>query len=257
MKKPDLKKVARNVRTTVSKHSPEILTGLGIASGISCTILAVRATPKALRLIDERKQEEGVDKLEPKVMVQTVWKCYIPATASGAFAIACLIGASSVNAKRNAALATAYKLSESAFSEYRDKVVETFGEKKEKTVKDEIAKDRVKENPVGTNEVIITGKGNTLCFDMFSKRYFRSDIDKIKRAENEMNKKMLNNEYISLNEFYQELGLSPMPIGWQLGWRIDKGFIDLYFSSQLDEDGNPCLTIDFNNQPEYGFSSLM
>ena len=257
MKKPDLKKVAKKVRKSVSDHSPEILTGLGIASGISSTILAVRATPKALQLIEERKAEQDVDDLKFIEAVQTTWKCYIPAMASGTFAVACLIGASSANAKRNAALVTAYKLSESAFTEYREKVVETFGEKKEKTVKDEIAKDRIKENPVGTNEVIITGKGDTMCFDMFSKRYFKSDIDRIKRVENEMNKKMLNNEYIALNEFYQELGLSPIPIGWQLGWRIDKGFIDLYFSSQLDENGNPCLTIDFNKQPEYGFSSLV
>lgn len=257
MKKTDLKKVAKNVQASLTKHSPEILTGFGIVGMCTTTVLSVKATPKALRLIEEKAAEEDVEKLPAVEVIKVAWKPYIPAAVTGTISIACLIGANSANARRNAALATAYKLSESAFTEYREKVVETIGEKKEKAVKDSIAKDRVEQNPVGKNEVIITGKGDTLCFDMFSKRYFKSDIDKIKRIENELNKKMLNNEYISLNEYYEELGIMPMPIGYQLGWRVDKGFMELYFSSQLDENGNPCLTVDFNNPPEYGFSSLV
>lgn len=256
MNKTDVLRFFRKVGSKVSEHSPEILTGIGIAGMVGTTVLAVKATPKALRLIEEEKRKREQD-LKPIEVVKVAWKPYIPAALSGVSSIACLVGATSVSGRRNAALATACKLSETAYSEYREKVAETVGEETEKAIKDKIAKDRVEQNPPAQNEVIITGKGDTLCLDMFSQRYFKSDIDKIKRAQNELNHRMLNNEYVSLNEYYEELGLRHDQMGYRLGWRVDKGLIDLYFSSQLDEDGNPCLTVNFNNPPEYGYDSLI
>lgn len=259
VKKPNFKKLTKRTKFLVQKHSPEILTGLGIAGMITSTVLAVKATPVALQRIEEAKnaEHEYCEELPTKTVIQAAWKCYIPATTIGVCSIACLISANSVNSRRNAALATAYKLSENAITEYKEKVVETIGEKKEKDIRDKIAKDKVEKNPVGTSEVIITGKGDTLCLDLFSQRYFRSDIDKIKRGLNNLNYRMLNNEYISLNEYYEEMGLRHDQMGYRLGWRVDKGQIELYFSSQLDEEGNPCLTVDFKNPPEYGFDSLI
>ena len=78
--------------------------------------------------------------------------------------------------------------------------------KKEQSVKDAIAKDKLEQNPIVSREVIITEKGNTLCYDVISCRYFRSDIDKIKKIENELNRRMRDDMYISLNDFYYELG---------------------------------------------------
>lgn len=256
MNKPNLKQFFGSVRTGLSKHSPEILMGIGIAGMITTTVLAVKATPKALQLIEEEKRKQETDKLKPVEVVKVAWKPYIPTATTMIFSTACIISGNSVNAKRNAALATAYKLSEAAYTEYREKVVETIGENKEKAVKDKIAKDRVEQNPPSQSEVIITGKGETLCLDVFSNRYFKSDIDKIKRAQNELNHRLLTNDYISLNEYYSELGLSHDQMGYSLGWRVDKGLIDLYFSSQLDPEGTPCLAVAFNNPPEYGFDSV-
>ena len=176
MNKSNISKVLSSVRTSMAKHSPEILTGIGIAGMITTTVMAVRATPKALILIEERKEEIGAEELEVADVVKTTWFCYIPAVITGTLSIACLIGASSVNAKRNAALATAYTLSESALKDYQGKVVEMFGEKKHETVKDAVAKDKIEKNPVVTREVIITEKGNTLCYDAISGRYFKGDI---------------------------------------------------------------------------------
>ena len=190
-------------------------------------------------------------------MVKTTWFCYIPAVITGTLSIACLIGASSVNAKRNAALATAYTLSESALKDYQGKVVEMFGEKKHETVKDAIAKDKIEKNPVVTREIIITEKGNTLCYDAISGRYFKGDIDKIKKAECELNRRMRDEMYVSLNDFYYEVGLDNIKIGDELGWNIDNGYIDLSFSSQLTSDGTPCLVIDYSIAPRYNFSELM
>ena len=112
MNKEAISKFARDVRTSLSRHSPAILMGIGIAGMVTTTVVAVKATPKALRLIEEKKQELDVESLTPVETVKATWKCYIPAAVTGAVSIACLIGSNSVNTKRNAALATAYKLSE-------------------------------------------------------------------------------------------------------------------------------------------------
>jgi len=254
MKKPKLSSISKGIRGAITKHSPEILTGIGIAGMITTTITAVRATPKALILIEERKEEIDVDKLTPIELIKTTWTCYIPAAITGGLSIICLIGASSVNARRNAAIATAYALSESALKEYQEKVIETIGEKKEQTVRDAIAKDKIDKNPVSSREVIITEKGNTLCYDALSGRYFKSDIDKLKKAVNELNRRMRDEMYISLNEFYYEIGLNPIGIGDDLGWNIDHGYIELNFSSQLTDDGNPCLVIDYQVTPRYDYN---
>lgn len=258
MGKTNLATIAKDIRKFASKRSPEILTGIGIAGMITTTILAVRATPKALELIEEQKEEESVDELSSFEVVKVAWKPYIPAMVTCVASTACLIGASSVNTKRNAALATAYKLSETALSEYRDKVVETIGEKKERIVRDKVAEERVKKNPVSKNEVIITGNGKTLCFDPISGRYFMCSIETIKKAENTLNKQMLHDisGYVSLNEFYDELGLDHTSVGNDLGWNTNQ-LIDIDFSSQLNDNGEPSVVLDYLVAPKcdyYNFS---
>lgn len=257
MHKPNLSRICKNVKSATVKHSPEILTGVGIAGMVTTTVMAVRATPKVLRLLNDEKRRQNVDKLEPVDAIKTAWKCYIPAAVTGTVSVVCLIGASSVNARRNAALTAAYTLSESTLRDYQKKVIETIGEKKEQTVRDAVAKERLEKNPVENKEVIITAKGETLCFDVVSGRYFKSDIDKLKKAENELNRQMRDEMYISLNEFYYEVGLEPVKLGEDLGWNIDDGFIDLHFSSQLATDGIPCLVIDYGYGPRYDFRRLM
>ena len=255
MKKTNIANIIKSTQIAMSKHSPEILTGLGIAGMITTTILAVKATPKALRKIKEYEDAILCDheKIKPINAVKLTWKCYIPAAVTGTVSIACLVGASSVNVRRNAALATAYKLSETALTEYREKVVETIGEKKEKTIKDAIAKDHVEKNPVSQNNIIVTGKGDTLCCDKLFGRYFKSDIDRLKKIENELNRRMRNEDYISLNDFYYEVGLDSVDAGDLLGWNIDRGYVELDFSSQLSSDGTPCLVVSFASLPRYDY----
>lgn len=247
-------------KSKVSEHSPAILTGIGIAGMITTTILAVKATPKALEKIEDKKAElpPEQEELKPVEVVKTCWKCYIPAVLTGVFSITCLVSANSVNARRNAALAAACKISETALSEYREKVVETIGEKKEQTVRDAIAKDKVEKNPVSKSEVIITERGNTLCYDVHSDRYFKSDIDKIRRAVNNLNYRMTSGMEmtISLNEFYDEIGLSHTQVGDDLGWVVHDGLIDIGFSSQIADDDTPCIVIEHLIPPKYGYNKL-
>lgn len=250
MNKLNMARFFKDAQRVIIKHSPEILTAIGTVGLVTTTVLAVKATPKALKLIEEKKEEEQVDTLTPVETVKATWKCYIPAAITGTASIACIIGASSVNSKRNAALATAYTLSEAARTEYREKVIETIGEKKEQAIRDQINKDRVENNPGNANNIIVTGKGRTRCLDSISGRHFESDIDQIKKIINELNRKLLVEDYISLNEFYDELGLEQIRIGDDLGWNIEKGLIDVDFSSQIDSDGTPCIVVDYTVAPQ-------
>lgn len=256
MGKLSLKNVANDIKATMVKNTPGILVGVGIVGMAGTTVLAVRATPKALALIEAKKRELDVDSLTPIETVKTTWKCYLPATVTGVMSTACLIGASSVSARRNAALATAYNLTRVAMNDYKDAVVETIGEKKEQVVRDTVAKNRIERDPVKNTEVIVTERGTTLCYDAVFGRYFRSDIDTIKRAVNELNRSIVSSMYASLNEFYDEIGLPPIEIGDKLGWNVDDGQIEVDFSSQLAADGTPCLVISFNVAPDYGYSNF-
>jgi hypothetical protein len=222
--------------------------GIGIAGMITTTVLAVKATPKALMLLEDARYDKGED-LTASEKVKACWKCYIPATVTGVSSVACLVGASSIHAKRNAVIATAYKLSETALSEYQEKVIETIGERKEKTIREKIDKDHVDQNPVSKSQVIVTDRGTTLCYDYHSGRYFNSDIEHIKKAVNELNSQMLRNDYVSLNDFYDELNLGHTKLGDELGWRVDGGLIEVEFSSQIADDGRPCIVLNYTIAP--------
>lgn len=259
MNKPNVTNIIKTVQSFTTKHSPEILMGLGIAGMVSSTILAVKATPKAVRLIEAKKEEKDVEKLTAADTVKACWKCYIPTVVTSAVSVACLVGSTSVSVRRHAALATAYTLSETALTEYRDKVVETIGEKKEQIVREKIAEERIEKNPVSKNEVIVTDKGTTLCYDHLSGRYFNSDIETIKKVVNELNYVMLMHDYVSLNELYDALGLEQTGIGDELGWNVERCTrrqIELNFSAKVADDGRPCIVMDYVTPPRYGYSDL-
>lgn len=253
MRKVNFANWGNNVKKTLIKKSPEILIGLGVAGMVSTTIMAINTTPKAMRLIEDKEKEEGKE-LSKKEVVQTVWKCYIPMMVTGVISISCIVGASRVNAKRNAALATAYTLSETAFSDYKEQVIDAIGEKKEKEVKDKVAKKKIEDDSVTNREIIMTDKGNSLCYDSVSGRYFYSDIDAIKKAENELNKRMISEMYLSLNEFYYAIGLKSTVLGNELGWNISDGLLDIHYSSQIAEDGRPCLVLQYHIAPRYDYT---
>ena len=274
MNKPNVTKFINDTKKAVSKHSPEILTGLGIAGMVTTTVLAVKATPKAIELIEAEKRRQNIEireearnngydkcpcvnKLKPIETIKVAWKPYIPAAITGIASITCLVGASSVSARRNAALATAYQLSTTALSEYKEKVVETIGEKKEKVVREKVAQERVNKNPVSQSEVIVTKKGDTLFYEPLSGRYFKSDIESVKKVVNELNKRMIGGEqYISLSEFYSEIGLSTTAISDDIGWRVDRDIIEIDYPAIKADDDTPCLSLDYLVRPEYDYDKL-
>ena len=256
MNKSGLKRTIKSVERVLTKYSPGILTGIGITGMIGATFMAVKATPKALYLIETKKEEAEVEELTSVETIKTCWKCYMPAALTTVVSAACLIGASTVSAKRNAALATAYSISEAALREYQEKVVEVIGEKKEKAVRDAVAKDQIERDPVTKSEVvIIDSNSNTLCYEPLSGRYFKSTIDKIKKAEIKLDRQMIQEMYVSLNDFYWEIGLDGTDLGDKMGWNLSKGYMDLSFSSQLADDGTPCAVIVYGIPPVYDYQN--
>lgn len=273
MKKINFNLITHNIKTAIAEHSPEILTGIGITGMVTAMVLAVKATPKAMELMadatnekadqlietekfDDRESFEEAVMLTPVEKVKATWKCYIPATATSILSIICLISSVSVTSRRTAALAAAYTLSESTLKEYQEKVIETFGEKKAQTVKDAVAKDKVEKNPIENRQVIITGNGETLFYDLLSDRYLTSDVETLRKSINDLNIRLRDEMYISVNDYFAEIGLPETGIGLELGWNIDRErCIDIDISSAtISSDGRPCIVIGHNNPPTYKYN---
>lgn len=275
--KKSLAKVGNTIVSGVKRHHPEILIAMGVTGLVSAGVMGVRATPKALAIIEEEKEKvnhalyeraeetgeryEPIDKLLVKDVVRLTWRCYIPAVTTGIVSIACIVGGTSANMRRNAALVTAYSLSETAFKEYKEKVVETIGEKKEKEVREELHKDMLEKNPIGNKEIFITNTNEVRCYDAWSGRYFMSDRNTLDRVVNELNEEMISsfNPCVSLNDFYYKVGLPDVKVGDYIGWRIDgdRKLLKLNITATIvPEDGSPCLVIDFAQRPEYGFDEI-
>lgn len=246
-------KLVKELGKAIDKRSSGILIGVGIVGMVTATVMAVHATPKALMLIsDAEHDKEG--SLTTAEKAKVCWKCYIPAAATTILSVVLIIEGQRINTKRHAALAAAYGLSEAALKDFQEKLVEIDGEKKLDKVRKAIAKDKVEKSPVENREVIVTSKGDTLCFEPISARYFRSDADKIRKAVNDANSFLLRDGILSLNDFYYELGLDGTSIGNDIGWSYSRDdLIDLGFTSTLASDGTPCLVLEYRNEPQYKY----
>ena len=238
----------KRVGLELKRYSPTILTGIGVGGMITTVIMAVKATPKATQLLLNAEEQKG-DELTNVEKVKVVLPVYWPAAAVGVGTITCFICANSTNLRRQAALASAYSLSENTLKEYQNKVLDTIGKRKEKSIRDELAKDHLNSNPLNDEQQVIIAGGETLCYEEITGRYFKSDIEKIRKVENEINKELLQTGYITLNQIYYELGLKPINIGDDLGWNAENGLIEFDYSSQLTSNSVPCLVINFKIQP--------
>ena len=247
----NIKTMAKSVWAGAKKHSPEILIGMGIAGAASSVIFAVKATPKAMILLEEKRQELGVEKLEAKEIIKTAAPVYIPTAVSFGVSVACIVGASSMNARRNAALTAAYTMSESALRTYRDKVLETVGEDKEREIRQKAAIEQQQKTPEPQTLVVSSAAGQLKCFDSLSGRYFVSTKNEIDKAVNEFNRQLRDDMRISLNDWYDLIGLDTNKLGDMLGWDIERGYVETCYASRLDEDGLPCLVVNYVEPPHY------
>lgn len=235
-------------------NSPAILTAVGITGTVTTAIFAGKASYKAAGLIQEQEELEGrVEDPKERLVEQTklTWTLYIPAVGIGTATIACIFFANHIGTRRAAAMAAAYSMSEKAFGEYREKIIEKVGENKEQAARDEIAQERVTKEP-GGSEIVMVGDNEVLCFDQFTGRYFKSSMETLKQAQNNLNYQLIRESYASLNDFYDRIGLDWTPTGDELGWTCGDP-MELRFSTVMSKDQRPCIAIEFSVVPVRNF----
>jgi Family of unknown function (DUF6353) len=235
----NLSNLVDNAIKAIKQNSPEILAGLSIGGVLSTAYLAARGGMKAGELLYIEQTDRNW-----KEDAKRVWRFYIPAGISGVATIGCIIGSHKVNGNRLAAAVAAYSISEKAFQEYKEKVVEELGKGKEEKIRDEIAQEKVNIHP-NSREVIVGSFGHVLCCELFTMRYFRSDMETLRKAQNDINARIIHSLYVTMDEFYDMIGLSGTSLSSQLGWDSDK-MMELEFSTVLADNNEPCLAFDYN-----------
>lgn len=236
-------------------HASTILSVASSIGTIAAVVLCGEATVKAVRLVDEKKPEGAIE------TVKTVAPEYIPTVAATALSIACGFKSNDISKKKTAALTTLLNLSESMAKDYRSKVIETIGEKKEQEIRDEVAKERAeRQNNQLAAMTTANHEGESLFFDAYSGRYFWSTHEKIMKAFNDVNYKILGSYYASLNDYYEALNnpkLTPNNMGDEVGWGSPTR-VEPYITTGLREDGIPYGIVDFDidSKPRSGFSVL-
>lgn len=233
-------KLASSIERVVRSNSTTIFSALAISGVVTTAYLTGKASFKACHRLSSESPH-----MSKKETAELVWKFYIPAGVSGAATIACVIAAQKTGSRKTAAAQAAFSISERAFSEYRDKVIEQIGENKEQKIRDEIAQDHVTKNKPPSTEVLVTGPGNILCLEKYTGRYFSSDAETLKKAQNDLNAKLIAHNYAYMDDFYYLIGLPQTSHSATVGWESDR-MMELKFSTTLTPDSRPCLVFDYN-----------
>lgn len=244
-----------NLQRFVKKNSSNILTVATAAGMITTTILAVKATPKALELIkaeeDTRKITktttlyasnqpyttevvEEAPKLTPLEIVKVAWKPYVPAIAMGTLTLTCLFGMNYLNRKTQASLISAYAVLEKSYRQYREKCIEMYNADTDIDIKQKIAKSNFYKN-------IEVEDGKELFFDYTSMQYFESTMDEVKEALDTINETLSDSGFVYLNDFYELLGIPLVDYGYNLGWFSDIGTLKLDYEKTELDDGDGTL----------------
>lgn len=239
-------------QTFVKRNSSTILTCVGAVGVIATTVTAVKATPKALMLLDKAQEEKGgeLTKLET---VKIAGPAYIPSVVLGVSTLACIFGANVLNQRGQASIMSAYALADSSYKEYRKKVDELYGEEAGTQVRAGIAKDKYEKE-----EIPPVGEHKRLYYDFYSSRYFEATPAFVKTAEYELNRKLMMDDCAYLNEWYCLLDIPGLEHGLDFGWSTCANS-DMYWQTWVDfhhekvvmDDGLECIIISFNQEP-YG-----
>lgn len=244
--------VFKGLKPWIAKHEPEILLGMGVSGFIFSTVWGIKATVKAVKKVDEVKEELGKDKLTNKEVIKIVWKDYIPVVVGIGLSVPAVISSNRVSNRRNAALAAAFSISERTLQEYQDKTREIVGDKKNQEIKESISADRVAQAP-GT--VYLTGDGDSVFYEPLSGRYFKTKWAKIQKAANDLNASALTDicGEVTLSDWFDALGLEPTDISDDLGWKVTQdgmaGLIQIEITSVIKDD-QPCGSIEYRSNPK-------
>lgn len=232
----------RGLVSATNKHAPAILAGVGVVGTVLTAVTAVAGDRQAAL----RCQEVGIDTPTNRDRVEHGWKCYIPAVLAAAGSVSAIIAAYRVDAARQAAALAACTMTSEAFDRYRSAAEEVLPKEERKKVESAAAaKIPLPENR--QNVIFIEG-GSVLCYDGHSGRYFRSSMNHLRKVQNDLNRTLISESAVSLNEFYEHVGLPTTALGDQLGWQVGKE-IELHFTTSMGDNEEPCVVVDFITEP--------
>lgn len=235
------------------KHSPEILTGVGIVGVVTGTVLACVATTKLEKTLEPHKKElddihenkENCSEQEyrrdlTRAYGRTAWsmvKLYGPAVLVEGSAIGCLVGSHKILRNRNAALASAYTTISSAFDAYKKRVANKLGDEAEKELRYGIREEEIDEEYTDAKGKQKTRKKVVKMIDEEDERspYSRfydqgcsgwsrdasANLIYLKNAQAYFNDRLRLRGYVFLNEVYEYLNYPPIQEGQYVGWYYD------------------------------------
>lgn len=248
--------LARRAGRLAINNSPTILTSIGVVGAITTAYLVGKATYQVAETITvEEHTQQAI--LTPRERIdfvrdQGLWKLYIPAAGMCVATVACIIGANHIGSRRAAGLAAATTILEKTLEEYKDKVVEKFGEKKAEQVRDEIHQDRV--NATYSDDVRLFGVSEgELCYDSYGGQYFLGSVEGINAAINSLNNTMNHDGYATLADLYRLLEMEVPTFSESIGWNHDR-LVEARISSALAHGSRPVIVMGFSHEPhlDYG-----
>ena len=244
-----------NTKNGVQKHSPEILAGVGVVGVVTSTVMACKATMKLNDILEESKEtrdkirevesnpryEEQYSHEDAKKdlvinYTQTamkVAKLYAPAVILGSASLGCLLASNDILRKRNAALSAAYMTVDKSFKEYRQRVVDRFGEEVEKEIRYNIKAEEVTSTVVAEDgsETTVTETVKTMDPNLYSdyakffdeaSPYWQKDPEYnfmfLKSQQQYANDLLKARGRLFLNEVYEMLGIDKTKAGQIVGW---------------------------------------
>ena len=249
-----MEKLIRNSKRFLRKNGSTILTYVGGVGVIATTVMAVKATPKAMQLIKAAEEEKG-EKLTRMETIQATAMTYAPSVLLGITTIASIFGANALNKRSQAALMSAYALVDQTFRDYKTHVEDEYGGEANAHIREKIAKDQYVEQKTEL------GGDSKLFYDFYSGRYFNSTMEKVLAAEFALNRQIILGECAYLNDFYQELGIPFIDIGDKVGWSrghmcetYGQEWVDFNHQDVIQDDGLECCIITFMQDPAVDFA---
>lgn len=241
----------------VKRNAPTILTCMGGVGVVATSVMAVKATPKALQLLEEVEREKG-EELTKLEKVQVAAPAYIPAVLIGTATIACIFGANMLNKRQQASLMSAYAMISNSYTEYKEKVKELYGSDGEAKVVKEIAKDKYEKTDISREE------GTVLFYDEFSGRFFNSTMENVQKAQYEINRDLVLRDWATINEFYDYLHIPHVDGGDIIGWSTTMNgemywqtWVDFSNEKMVDDDGLEYYILRMFQEPMPDFENYI
>lgn len=239
------------LRRFCNKHGATILTFAGAAGVIATAVEAVRATPKALDLLEVSEEVKG-EKLTKKEIICIAGPAYIPAVMIGGATIGCIFGANILNKRQQVLLTSLYSMLDNTYRNYRNKVKEIYGEEGDHKVIEAIANDNMK----GDYLPPVDPDATRPFMDMNSLQLFYTSLDDIREVEKTLNELLNSRGYVRVSEYNELLGIRSIEEDYHTGWVSEKfngkygcEKIELKCTASIDKNGDAYHILEFMQDP--------